>query len=109
MSNKSAFNEACDLFNKRDWNLANKLDQNVECHYLNPSTATTYTRQDFIDHQTSKPQTETFDPKNQGWNDDDSVVTGTGNWTDDGTTAHIVFKFTFKNGLINYMWGAIIP
>jgi hypothetical protein len=102
MSNKSTFKEACDLFNKQDWDdLVNKLDLYIECHYLNPSTAPTYTRRGFIKHQKDNPQKERFDPdpKNQWWNHDQSVVAGIGTWTDDGTKA---------NGLINYMWGDIL-
>jgi hypothetical protein len=107
MSNKTIFNKACDLFNQQDWTtLGTLLDDNVECHYLNPATPPTFTKTDFIYHQTHPAQIETFNPQNQWWNDDDTVVTGIGKWTDQNSVAFpVLFKFKFKDGLISYMWG----
>src|SRR5262245_13721227 len=104
MSNKATFNEACDLFNNQDWNnLKTKLDVNVQCFYLNAATAPTNTRDLFIAHQTNKVQKETFNPQNQWWNANDTVVSGVGIWNDQGgPSVPVLYKFKFTNGgLIN--------
>jgi hypothetical protein len=109
-SNKTIFNNACDLFNQQDYvTLATLLDDYVECHYLNPATPPTFTKKDFIDHQTQLAQIETFNPRNQWWNNNDTVVTGIGWWTDQNDpTVPVLFKFKFKGWLISYMWGRVL-
>jgi hypothetical protein len=107
MSNKTIFNNACDLFNLQDYvNLPTLLDNNVECHYLNPATPPTFTRQAFIFHQNNPLQIETFNPQNQWWYNNDTVVAGIGEWIDQNAAAvRVLFKFKFQGGLISYMWG----